>query len=99
MTWIVNAVGKPENVISYLKAQTESFSGNSLAEYKDALPHLIGLVEQNFRKDAPADMVGMIKLEASGTGLVEKHNDYPGPPLPIRRTCSVRIEPFNNNLV
>ncbi len=67
MSWSVTFIGKPENVSKALNAQSEQLSGYSKEEFDAALPHLDGLVMQNFRVD---DQYGplMVKITASGSG-------------------------------
>jgi hypothetical protein len=62
MSWSIQFIGKPEKVAEALHANSEKLSGNSKIEYDSALPHLLGLVNENFGFDFP------VKLAASGSG-------------------------------
>jgi hypothetical protein len=60
MSWSIQFIGKPEKVVEALQAQ--KLSGESAVEYADALPHLVGLVKENFGYD------NLVKIVASGHG-------------------------------
>jgi hypothetical protein len=62
MSWSVGFIGKPEKVVEALQSHSEKLNGESKVEYDSALPHLIGVVNENFGHDYP------IKLTASGHG-------------------------------
>jgi alpha-galactosidase len=62
MSWSITLIGKPENVAKALEAHSEKLNGLSKVEYDDALPHLIGLVKQNFGTS------NLVKIDASGHG-------------------------------
>jgi hypothetical protein len=69
MSWSVQFIGKPEKIVEALQKQSETMSGESKVEYDCALPHLVGLVNENFGYDYA------IKLMASGHGMTgEKPN-------------------------
>lgn len=63
MSWSISFIGKPEKVAEALTAQSAQLNGESKIEYDSALPHLIGLVNENFGTSYP------IKLAASGHGI------------------------------
>jgi hypothetical protein len=50
MSWSINFIGTPEEVVKKLEDHSESLTGhNSIKdEYDGAMPHLIGLVTQNY---------------------------------------------------
>jgi hypothetical protein len=64
MSWSISFIGKPEKVVEALTAESLKLSGESKKEYDSALPHLIGLVNENFGTPY------FIKLAASGHGTV-----------------------------
>jgi hypothetical protein len=69
MSWSVQFIGKPEKVAEALIKQADSMSGESKNEYGSALPHLVGLVKENFGYDY------VVKITASGHGQTgEKPN-------------------------
>ena len=63
MSWSVQFIGKPEKVIEALNAQSNTLSGESKAEYDNALPHLTALVGENFGLNLA------VKLSANGHGI------------------------------
>lgn len=71
MSWSVTFIGKPENVSKALNAQSEQLMGFSKEEFDAALPHLDGLVKQNFNSNA--DNGPVIKLVASGHGQKDSY--------------------------
>jgi hypothetical protein len=87
MSWSVNIVGKPENVAAALTAQSECMEGQSKVEFDSVLPHLVGIVNQNFGQHTP-----VIKLAASGTGYSANGEQ-------VHRNCSVTLEVFYATIV
>lgn len=63
MSWSVQFIGRPEKVIEALQTNSGKLSGESKVEYDSALPHLVGLVKENFGFDYP------VKITASGHGF------------------------------
>jgi hypothetical protein len=92
MSWSVCLVGKPDAVVRALEAHSEQQSGQSRVEYDDAKPHLIGLVKQNFRKEASGYQEPLIKLNASGSG-------YAAGDQQLQRSLTVTIEPVYGTFV
>lgn len=87
MSWSVSFIGKSENVIKALEAESEKLSGQSKIEYDGALPHLVGLVKENF------GMVNQLfKVNASGHGYASNGEQ-------INRQCTVNVEVFYSVLV
>lgn len=84
MSWSVSFIGKAENVAKALKENSNKLSGLSKTEYDDALPHFIGLVEQNFQKTADSPL---IQITAAGHG----HDNY--------RQCTCSIQHLGGQLV
>lgn len=76
MSWSVFFIGTPEKVVNALEKHAEGHQGTTKEEYDAALPHLIGLINQNYNKDA--DNV-IIKIDANGSGYANT------------RTCNVSI--------
>lgn len=66
MSWSIQFIGKPKKVVEALQAQSEKMSGESKVEYDCALPHLVGIVKENFGHDYP------VMLVASGHGQTGK---------------------------
>lgn len=87
MSWSVTFIGKPENVVNALEEQSAKMEGYSKVEYDSALPHLSGLVKENF---GTPSMV--IKLTASGHGYASDGKD-------INRQCTASLEMFYATLV
>lgn len=65
MSWSVTFIGKTDNIVKALEEQSTKFEGQSKTEFDAALPHLIGLVKQNYviNGDSP-----VLHLTASGHG-------------------------------
>lgn len=66
MSWSVTFIGKHENVIKALEEKSAKLSGDSKAEYDTVLPHLVGLVKENFNNNG-IDVV--VKVNAGGHGF------------------------------
>lgn len=88
MSWSITLIGSPQNVASALTAQVEKMEGQSKVEFEGALPHLVGLCEQNFGVGSPT----VIKLAASGHGYAQNGEQ-------VQRTCAASIEGFYATLV
>jgi hypothetical protein len=78
MSWSIQFIGKPEKVVEALQKQSETMNGDSKVEYDAALPHLVGIVKENFGFDT------LLKIVASGHGY--STGDKPN------RTLTVNIE-------
>ena len=64
MSWSVAFIGKPEKVVEALQKKSETLTGESKKEFDSALPHLVGLVNENFGTPY------LVNLSASGHGTV-----------------------------
>jgi hypothetical protein len=83
MSWSLTLIGKTDNIVKALKEQSDKLSGGSKVEFDAALPHLVGLVEQNFNAtDNP-----VMQIQASGHG----HDNY--------RQCTVTLSFLGGQLV
>lgn len=91
MSWSISVIGKPENVVAEIERESAKQTGQSKVEFDDAMPHLIGLVNQTFTKAANYQ-VPIIKLDASGSGMSEGGEQK-------YRNCTVKIEPIYTKLV
>lgn len=80
-------IGSPENVAKALTEQSEKMEGQSKVEYDSALPHIVGLVKENFGDDGP-----IIKLSASGHGYSVDGEQK-------QRQCVVTLERIYGTLV
>jgi hypothetical protein len=89
MSWSVSCIGKPEKISQALKDYSNTVTGQSKEEYDKALPHLVGLVEQNFHKSNDSLL---INFSASGSGYVN------GGEL-ISSSCQIKIEQMYGNLL
>lgn len=84
MSWSVTFIGTPAKITEALeKHSTTVLSGKSKEEFDTALPHLNGLIAQNYSSVGEP----VLRLAASGHG----HEGY--------NTCHVNIEHLNGNLV
>lgn len=92
MSWSVSLIGKPANVVKALEAESAKFTDQSKVEYDAALPHLVGLVQQNFVADESGYVEPTIKLDAAGSGYSRDGKQ-------LQRSCRVKIEPLYTKLV
>jgi hypothetical protein len=88
MSWSAYFIGNPDKIVKALEDQSATLTGPSKTEYDAALPHLIGLVQQNMNKTQPP----VLKLAASGHGYFV--NDEPQ-----YTTCNASIEVIGGVLV
>lgn len=66
MSWNVTFIGDPINVVKALEENSAKLDGAFKVEYDAALPHLVGLVKENFNNNG----IGVIvKVTASGHGF------------------------------
>ena len=65
MSWNITFIGDPANVVKALEEESAKLTGPSKAEYDAALPHLVGLVKENFNNNGTGIVV---KVAASGHG-------------------------------
>jgi len=89
MSWSIDLMGKPENVAIALTAESVKMSGDSKAEYDAALPHMVGLVQQNYGNSSV-----VIHVTANGSGYVAIDDTNTG-----NRSCNVKIETIYTELV
>lgn len=89
MSWSINPIiGKPEKVAEALAKEPAKFSDpQSKKELEDVLPHIIGIVKQNFGEENK-----LIKVSASGHGYSKDGID-------INRSCIVTVETLYANFV
>lgn len=87
MSWSINFIGKPENVAKALEDQSEKLDGQSKVEYDSVLPHLVGIVKENF-----APIQTMLKLVASGHGYASDGEQK-------QRQCTVSLEIWYGTIV
>lgn len=64
MSWSLTLIGKTGNIVKALEEQSTKFEGGTKLEFDAALPHLIGLVKENWNNGVEPVM----KLSASGHG-------------------------------
>lgn len=76
MSWSITFIGKADHIANALKEQSAKLQGPSKVEYDAALPHLVGLVEQNFNNAGSP----VLQITANGHG----HDTY--------RQCTVSIQ-------
>jgi hypothetical protein len=69
MSWSVSLAGNPAKVVAALEAESAKQTGQCKIEFDDALPHLVGLVNQNFQnREGDQYPQPSITLEACGSG-------------------------------
>ncbi len=81
MSYSVGFTGKPAKVVEALEAYSNQLSGYSKEEYDKALPHIVGLVSQNFGNGENT----MIECSANGHGQIVDG-------VPQNSTCQVTIK-------
>lgn len=83
MSYSVNFVGVAGAVADALTAQSEKMSGPSRDEYDKALPHIVGIVKQNYA--AAGQPAPVLKVAAYGSATTSAGEV-------ISSTCSVHVE-------
>lgn len=87
MSWSFNAVGKPEKVIEDLRKKVSDYGeGQSRDEFEAAIPHLIGLIEQNVVVPGHRYPECLVHVEASGSGSLGSDGKV------IYSSCQVSIK-------
>jgi hypothetical protein len=91
MSWNIDFIGNPENVVKALQENSAKLDGASKVEYDAVVPHLIGLVSQNFNSNKAVGIV--VKVTASGHGYISTDgtDQY--------RQCSASVEQLYGVLV
>lgn len=94
MSWSVNFVGQPKDLVIALGAAGNSWDGHAKIEYEAARPILISLVQQNFATGEGYEGIAhpMLHLEASGHGYIDHAKNE-------RRNLFVKLEPLHATLV
>lgn len=87
MSWSIILIGSPENVSKALTEQSDKMEGQSKKEYDSALPHMVGLVNENFGSDNP-----IVKITAAGHGYLADGEQK-------QRNCTVSVERIYGMLV
>ena len=77
MSWSVNKLGTPDEVIEHLNEQSNVLNGQSKEEYDEALPHMVAIVKQNIG--------GTVNLNAYGHGVKNADGVF------YDRNCTVNI--------
>lgn len=71
MSWYVSFIGKPENIVNALDAESLRLTGTSKEEFDEALPHLKGIISQNVNEDHQP----CLRLNASGSAYTNPNNN------------------------
>lgn len=82
MSWSFSAIGTPQKIIDAIQEESNRLTDQSKVEFDDAMPHLKGLVAENF-SNAPASV--LLNIFANGSGS-------PANGQQIQRSCCVKIE-------
>lgn len=101
MSWSICVIGKPEDVVSALQEESLKLTGQCKAEFDDALPHMVGLLRQNFAKPGTNYVVPKIKLTASGSGssTMPQGSTDESQREQVQRSCVVNMETFYVKIV
>lgn len=81
MSWSIKFFGHPDKVIEALEAESNKLSGESKVEYDAALPHIVGLVKQNYNDQSKP----LIQVDASGHGYSHDGKS-------MQRNCKVVVD-------
>jgi len=85
MSWSINFIGKPGNIVTALQKESERLTGQSKVEYDAALPYLIGIVQGNSNVDE--QYLPVLHLQASGHAYIKDgETQY--------STCQVQLSPL-----
>jgi len=87
MSWSITFIGKPENVANALSEHSAKLDGQSKVEYDSALPHITGLVKENF-----GNQDQLVKVTANGHGYATNGEQK-------QRQCTASVEVFYAVLV
>jgi hypothetical protein len=88
MSWSVDFIGSPDNIVAALEKESEKLTGPSKHEFDSVLPSLIRLVKQNHNKETPP----VLKLTASGHADIINGE-------PIYSYCRANLEQVLGTLV
>ena len=91
MSWSVNMVGVSAAIAEALPKEAEKHDGQSRLEFEAALPHLLGIIRENFVANQGVSEA-VLHLEASGHGHVRDG-------LQIQRSLRVKLDSFYATLV
>jgi hypothetical protein len=83
MSWSFNKEGTPDEIVEALERDSASLSGQSKAEFDDAKPSLIALVQQNFNH-REGGSPPKLQLSANGSGSSVDGKE-------LDRSCTVRL--------
>lgn len=75
MSWSVNFIGKPDNIVKALENESERLTGESKKEFDIICPMLACLVRQNFNNTSSAPVLQLI---ASGHTASDNGNPMYG---------------------
>lgn len=89
MSWSIMLIGHPDKVVAALETESTKLSGKSKDEFDAALPHLVGLVRQNY--NSATDIQPVLSVQASGHGYENSEGAY--------NNCIVTIQTLAGVLV
>ena len=92
MSWSVNLIGKPANVVAALEATGKGWEGQTKVEFDAARPALVALVKQNFAKEGSGYVEPVLHFAASGSGYSANGEQ-------LHRNCTVTLECMYATLV
>lgn len=68
MSWSIQLIGSPENIITALDEESAKLDGESKAEFDEVLPAFKTLVQANTTVEGEGFVQPLLRLEASGHG-------------------------------
>lgn len=84
MSWSTSATGTPDEVVDHLTKYGATLTGQSKVEFDAALPHLTGLVKENF-DNTPGQAPSKLSLSAYGSGFAKDGQQ-------VNRSCGVTLK-------
>lgn len=90
MSWSVNLIGHPNNIIAALDAESKRLKDQSKVEFDAVREHLAALVKENFNTQDTAPPI--IRLEANGHGMSQDGEQK-------YRNVAVTLQPIYGQLV
>ena len=95
MSWSVNMIGKPDQIVAEVERESQRLTGASKAEFDSVKPAMLALVEANFVSDEYAGKGGVsptLQLTANGHGtFIDGRPQY--------GNCSITLEQLHTKIL
>ncbi len=83
MSWSIAMIGTAAGIEKALNERSAKETGQCKVEFDAALPHLLGLVKENFNNQE-GGQAPLIEVEASGSGYCKDGNQ-------VQRSCTAKV--------